>query len=35
MLKIKKKFDPRGDEHTHKCVELPLVVATGLKGTFN
>jgi hypothetical protein len=28
-------FGPRSDEHTCKCVELPLIIATGPKGTFN
>jgi hypothetical protein len=35
MQKINNFFDPKGDEHTCKCVELPLVVTMGPEGTFN
>ncbi len=30
-LKINLFFSPRGDEHTHKRVELPLVIVIGLR----
>jgi hypothetical protein len=34
-LKINNFLGPRSDERIGKRVELPLIIATGPKGTFN